>query len=352
MSLPPETAHNLAIWALKNNLIPEQDTYNSKYLKTELFGIKFRNPVGLSAGFDKNAECIENLNQQNFGFIETGTVTPIAQAGNPKPRIFRFKEQEAVVNRLGFNNKGLELYSQKLRQWKYKNSSQQKSVIGANIGKNKNSPNDSQDYLLGMHNVYALCDYITINISSPNTPGLRELQTKEFFDTLISDIVKEKKLLHKKFKIDVPILVKISPDENDETLSNIAETILKYKIDGVIISNTSIKVDVYNTEGFAEKKPEGGLSGKPIFDQSTDVLAKFYKLTKGKVPLIGVGGISSAEDAYKKIRSGASLIQAYTGFIYNGFTMVNEINRGLVKLLKKDKFKNISEAVGVDVKLK
>ncbi len=350
MKLSPETAHNLTIWALKNNMVPSQDIYNSKFLKTNVFGLNFKNPVGLAAGFDKNADCIYGLKDQNFGFVEVGTSTPVPQDGNPKPRIFRITDHEAVVNRLGFNNKGIEIFSQKLRQWKYDSTTQKSMIVGANVGKNKNSPNDSSDYLTAIKQIYNLCDYITVNISSPNTPGLRELQSKEHFDALIFDVVNEKKLLSKKYKIKVPILVKISPDENNETLQNIAEIVLKHKIDGVIVSNTSVTADMFNDEGFAEKKPEGGLSGKPIFDISTETLKKFYIYTKGKIPLIGVGGISNAEDAYKKIRNGASLVQAYTGFIYNGFGMVNEINKGLVKLLKKDKYKNISEAIGVDAK--
>lgn len=350
MALPAETAHGLAIWALKNNLIPAQDVYSKKSLKTKVFGLDFKNPVGLAAGFDKNGECINALKNQNFGFIEVGTATPIPQEGNPKPRIFRISQHNAIVNRLGFNNKGVEIFSQRLRQWKYNSLSAQDFIVGANIGKNKKSPNDSSDYLHAMQNIYSLSDYITINISSPNTPGLRELQNKEHFSKLISDITKKGKELEKKFKRKTPILVKISPDEDDKTLSDIAEIVIKYKISGVIISNTSIKTELYNDAGFAEKKPNGGLSGEPIFEPSTDTLRKFYKLTKGKIPLIGVGGISSAEDAYKKIRNGASLVQVYTGFIYHGFGLVNDINKGLVALLKKDKFKNISEAVGVDAK--
>lgn len=350
MSLPPEAAHNLTVWALKNNMVPAQEAYTSKSLKTKLFGLDFRNPVGISAGFDKNAECIVGLADQNFGFIELGTVTPVAQKGNPKPRIFRIKDHNAVINRLGFNNKGVELFSQRLRQWKYNSITLRDVIVGANIGKNKSSPNDSSDYIKAMKNVYGLCDYITINISSPNTPDLRKMQDKGHFERLISDITKKRRSLAKKFNITTPILVKISPDEDDQTLSDIAEIVLKYKIDGVIVSNTSVNMEIFDDLGFAEKKPNGGLSGPPIFDLSTKVLAKFYRLTKGKIPLIGVGGISSAEDAYKKIRNGASLVQAYTGFIYNGFGLVNEINEGLVKLLKKDKLKNISEAVGADVK--
>ena len=346
MSLPPEAAHNAAIFALKNGIAGEQKQYNSKYLKTNVFGLDFRNPVGIAAGFDKNAECIEGLQVQNLGFIEVGTVTPIAQSGNPKPRIFRFKNEEAIINRLGFNNKGLMLYSQRLRQWKYNSIIPKTSIIGANIGKNKKSKNDSSDYLTCMENVYGLCDYITVNISSPNTPGLRKMQGKEVLEELVKDVMEKRKDLAKKFSEKTPILIKISPDENDETLADIASICLKYKVDGVIISNTTVNKEGFNPDGFADKKPEGGLSGKPIFERSTIVLRNFYELTKGKIPLIGVGGVSSAEDAYVKIKAGASLVQVYSGFIYNGFGLANEINEGLVKLIKKDKYKNISEAVG------
>lgn len=348
--LPPEVAHNLSIWALKSNLIPAQRIYKHQKLEQKLFGLSFDNPVGLAAGFDKNAECIENLVEQNFGFLEFGTVTPVPQAGNDKPRIFRLKEYDAVINRMGFPNKGLELFSQKLRQWKYTGINSRKTIIGANIGKNKLTADISSDYISCMEKIYGLCDYITVNISSPNTPGLRELQKKDNLKQLLSDIKSKKKEISTKYKGNLPVLLKISPDESEESLADIADIVVKKKIDGVIISNTTINPELMNDVSSAGAVYTGGLSGRPVFGLSTEIIRKFYQMTEGKVPIIGVGGVFSAEDAYVKIKAGASLVQLYTGLVYKGFGLVNEINEGLVKLLVKDGFSNISEAVGRDVR--
>lgn len=345
-SLPPEFAHNLSIWALKNNLIPHQRIYKHQKLEQELFGLLFSNPVGLAAGFDKNAECIENLVGQNFGFLEFGTVTPVPQKGNEKPRIFRIKEQEAVINRMGFPNQGVESFIQKLRQWKYTYQNTRGAIVGANIGKNKSTEDIVADYVTCLEKVYGLCDYVTVNISSPNTPGLRELQKKDNLKELLTVLKAKRKEIKTKYKGSLPILLKISPDESDENLADIADVVLKKKINGVIISNTSIKHELLNKVGVSGSTYTGGLSGKPIFKHTTKVIEKFYKETEGKITIIGAGGIGSAKDAYKKIKAGASLVQAYTGLIYNGFGLVNEINCGLVDLLSKDGFNNISEAVG------
>jgi dihydroorotate dehydrogenase len=346
--LPPETAHNLSIKLLKYNLVPHQRIYLNKKLEQKIFDLNFKNPVGLAAGFDKNAECIQNLVGQNFGFLEFGTTTPLPQKGNTQPRIFRLKEYSAIVNKMGFPNLGVEVFCQKLRKWKYTGQNRNSAIIGVNIGKNKSTENFYEDYVKCLEKVYNLCDYITVNISSPNTPGLRNLQSKENLSKLLTELKKKRKEISTNNKGEIPILVKISPDENDETLQEIAEVILKKKIDGVIISNTSINYELIEDLGSFQKSLTGGISGKPIFDYSTEVLKKFYKLTEGKVPIIGVGGIFNAEDAYNKIKAGASLVQVYTGFIYKGFGLVNEINQGLVKLLERDGYKTISEAVGKD----
>ncbi len=347
--LPPELAHNIAVFVLSNDWLPYNQKFTDRKLETEIAGLKFRNPVGMAAGFDKNAECISGLMHQNFGFVEVGTVTPIPQKGNQKPRMFRFIKDEAVINRLGFNNKGIEIFSQKLRQWKYSKLGVNELIVGANIGKNKQSPNDASDYLKCFERVCGLCDYVTINISSPNTPGLRDIQKKETLELLVKQLSDRRNELANKLAITTPLFLKISPDETDEALSDIAEIALSGKIEGVILSNTTVNKD-HISEGFAEKHSQGGLSGKPLLDRSTLALRKFYKLTGGKVPLIGVGGISSAEDAYAKIRAGASLVQIYTALIYKGFSLVNQINKGLVQLLEKDGFMSIKEAVGADVK--
>jgi dihydroorotate dehydrogenase len=346
----PETAHNLAIWALSNNLLPKQEIYRNKLLINKVFGLEFQNPVGLAAGFDKNAKCLHALSDQNFGFVEVGTITPLSQEGNEKPRLFRMSDKEAVINRMGFNNDGVELFSQRLRQWKYAGFTKKELIVGANIGKNKNSPNDASDFLSCLERVYGLCDYVVINISSPNTPGLRELQKKENLESFLSEIKRRKLEIRTKYKGRLPLLVKISPDENDENLKDIAEVLVKKKINGVIISNTSVRKNLIYKEGYAENRITGGISGKPLFKLSTETIEKFYKYSGGKIPIIGVGGIFSAEDAYEKIKKGASLIQVYSAFVYKGLGLVNELNQGLVELLKKDGFEHISQAIGVDVK--
>ncbi len=319
-------------------------------LVNKVFGLEFSNPVGLAAGFDKNAKCLYALSDQNFGFVEVGTVTPVAQEGNEKPRLFRLKDKQAVINRMGFNNEGVELYSQRLRQWKYAGFSKKELIVGANIGKNKDSPNDASDFLKCLEKVYGLCDYVVVNISSPNTPGLRDLQKAEQLDEFLSQFNDHKLEIGNKYKGGLPMLIKISPDENDKNLQEIAQVLLKNNISGVIISNTSIKPAIIGKEGFAENKTMGGISGKPLFKHSNETLEKFYRYSEGKLPIIGVGGIFSAEDAYEKIRKGASLIQVYTGLIYKGFGLVNDINKGLAELLEKDGFEHISQAIGADVK--
>lgn len=351
LNLPAETSHNMAIWSMANNLLPKQEFYRNSALKQTLFGLEFANPVGMAAGLDKNARCLEALSNQNFGFAEVGTTTPAPQSGNPKPRLFRVKEDEAIVNRMGFNNEGVEIYSQRLRKWKYAGVGKCEMVVGANIGKNKDSKNDSSDYLTCFDKVYDLCDYITINISSPNTPNLRELQKRDSLDALLKDLNNRKKEFISKNKKNTPIVLKISPDENDENLADIAEVVINNNISAVIISNTSIKKSLIKKEGFAENKITGGISGKPLKKLSTETLEKFYKLSSGKVPIIGVGGISSAADAYEKICSGASLVQIYSAIIYQGFSLVNEINKGLVELLQADGFENITQAVGSKIRI-
>ena len=319
-------------------------------LVNKVFGLEFQNPVGLAAGFDKNAKCLYALSDQNFGFVEVGTVTPVGQPGNEKPRLFRVSDKKAIINRMGFNNDGVELFSQRLRQWKYAGFSKKELIVGANIGKNKDSANDASDFLKCLEKVYGLCDYVVINISSPNTPGLRDLQKADQLERFLTEFKARKLEIRTKYKGRLPVLIKISPDENDKNLKEIADVLVKKKVNGIIISNTSIKPGIIGKEGFAENKTVGGISGRPLFKHSNETLENFYRYSEGKIPIIGVGGIFTAKDAYEKIRRGASLVQIYTGLIYKGFGMVNEINKGLVELLEKDGFTHISEAIGVDVK--
>jgi dihydroorotate dehydrogenase len=330
--LPPEKAHRAAIAALQMGVAPKSH-FTHPALATELAGLKLPSPVGLAAGFDKNAEAVEGLQKAGFGFVEIGTVTPRAQPGNPAPRMFRLVEREAVINRLGFNNEGMDAAAMRLAANKHG------GVVGGNVGKNKDSEQALPDYVAAMRALYGYVDYITANISSPNTPGLRNLQAKEELQALVRGLHAARAELMQEFGFPKkPIFVKIAPDNDDAALIAIAQVALEETLDGLIVSNTTIQ---HNGE-------QGGLSGKPLFALSTEVLRKVAVMTKGQVPLIGVGGISSAEDAYAKIRAGASAVQLYTGLIYQGLGLVERINKGLVELLARDGFETIAQAVGVD----
>lgn len=338
--LSAEQAHSLAIAALKYGIVPPSSDPRSSIISQNLWKLHFPNPVGLAAGFDKNAEVYKPMLAQGFGFVETGTVTPLAQSGNDRPRIFRLPEDNAVINRLGFNNKGLDYYINQL-------SKREKSdgIVGANIGANKLSDDPINDYVIGLEKVLGLADYFTINISSPNTPGLRKLQGKEALDDLLSRLkaVREKSDLKRK----PPLILKIAPDLDGAECEDIADIILKHEMDGLIVSNTTLSRDNLTSD---LKEESGGLSGAPLFDLSTRILSEMYKLTEGKVPLIGVGGVSSGKEAYAKIKAGASLVQLYSALVYNGPGLATHINRELITLLKNDGFSNITEAIGIDHK--
>ena len=290
----------------------------SPKLTRKLFGLNFENPVGIAAGFDKNATHISEFEKFGFGFIEIGTVTPKPQDGNPKKRLFRLKEDSAIINRMGFNNDGVAKIKNRLNK-KYK------VLIGGNIGKNKITPNSQakNDYLICFKELYNYVDYFVINVSSPNTPGLRELQSKEFLNDLFIDLNK----LRSKEIIKKPILIKISPDLSNEKILEILEVIYTNNIDGIIATNTTI--DYPNLKS-KNKNETGGLSGDPLYDRSNKVISFISKKTNGKLPIIGVGGISTPEQAVKKIEAGAHLIQLYTGIIYEGPGIVRKINRTLL----------------------
>lgn len=326
--LDPETAHHLVLnlggffSVLKlNSLIKSIFSYEHESLKSRMFGIDFENPVGLAAGFDKDGMVPNFFSALGFGFIETGTVVPEPQSGNPKPRLFRRPNEKALVNRLGFNSKGMQNAAENLKKFAARNF-----VLGINIGKNKITPNENAaaDYNKGFETLAPLADYVAVNISSPNTPGLRELQNKELLKNLLSSLPKTK-----------PLLLKVAPDLSDNQLDDILSVAQETKISGLIATNTIAM-------------PDGGLSGKPLRSRATEVIGHIYKKTNGQMPIIGVGGIFSAQDAYEKVRAGASLIQIYTGMIYEGPGLVKKIKKGLVELLKRDGFSNISEAVGAD----
>lgn len=343
----PEVAHNLAINFLK--FCPKAATLfclnrDYKNLQTKLWNIDFTSPIGMAAGFDKNAEVALTLEKFGFGFVECGTVTPLAQIGNDRPRIFRLEKDAAIINRLGFNNLGAQNFEKNIEAILPKIS----VPLGINIGKNKDTEEALSDYLPLLEKFYQKASYITVNISSPNTKNLRDLQSENQLDLFLSEIVKKKNELQNLHKKHVPILLKVAPDLTLSEQEKIAATVLKNQIDGMIISNTTIDRDL-NLKS-ADVMQTGGLSGAPLFLKSNETLKNFYKFTGGKIPLIGVGGISSAEDAFEKIKCGASLVQIYSAFIYQGFGLVEKIKEDLSKKITADGFKNISQAVGISCK--
>jgi dihydroorotate dehydrogenase len=343
--LNPESAHNLAINFLK--YFPRFATIltcekNYPNLQNKLFDLDFTSPIGLSAGFDKNCEMALTLQKFGFGFIEVGTVTPKAQIGNEKPRIFRLTKDQALINRLGFNNLGSEIFLQNL----LKTKPHFNKILGVNIGKNKDTHDSAIDYLELMNKFYQHADYLTINISSPNTKNLRDLQNEKQLKEFLLAIDNQKKQLQITTNKNTPILLKIAPDLDIKQQQVIAEIVTNSHISGIVVSNTTIKRNFNIQSQYANEL--GGLSGKPLFDPSNEVLKNFYKFSNGKIPLIGVGGIFNAQDAYRKIRFGASLIQIYSAFIFEGFSLVEKIKKDLSKLLIKDGFKNIQQAIGID----
>ncbi len=333
-SLAPETAHNLTIRLLKSGLLPPRRAVDDAVLHTRVCGLELKSPLGLAAGFDKNAEVPDAMLGLGFGFVETGTVTPRPQPGNPRPRLFRLVEDEAVINRMGFNNQGLDATRARLQ---YRRDCHKGGIVGANVGANKDSEDPAQDYVTGLETLAGLADYFVVNISSPNTPGLRKLQGRQALDDLLSrvDAVKPG---------GAPLFVKIAPDLAPDERRDIAEIVLAHRIDGLVVSNTTItgRENLVSCHG----GQAGGLSGQPLFAHSTDVLADMYRLTGGRLPLIGVGGVASGQQAYEKIKAGASLVQLYSALIYHGPALVARINRELARCLKADGFTNISEAVG------
>ena len=339
---PAELSHSLTIKLLKLNIFTK-NLKDHVSLHQHLFGLDFNNPLGLAAGFDKNAEVVSPLLSLGFGFVEIGTVTPLPQIGNKKPRIFRLFEEQAVINHLGFNNRGVEYVKAKLSRLNLNNLSN--GVVGINIGKNLNTKNAIDDYCLCFEDLGKLAHYTTINVSSPNTPGLRDLQNRKNLEKLIKNL-QNRKETNTELK-SKPLLLKISPDLDDQQLRDIALISLANGIEGLIISNTTI--DRPNSLMSKAKNLSGGLSGKPLFKKSTRVLKKIYALTNGSIPIIGVGGISNGEDCYQKIKSGASLVQLYTALVFKGPKLINHIKRELIFCLKTDGFKNIKEAIGKDV---
>ncbi len=335
-NLDPEKAHDLAIKSLKYNFLPESlfKVENEEMLSMKLFGKELRNPIGLAAGFDKSAEVYNQILKLGFGFVEVGTVTPRKQFGNEKPRIFRLEEDKAMINRLGFNNDGSNIIKKRIE------NNIPDGLLGINIGPNKDTKNMTDDFISCAETFFPLGDYITINISSPNTEGLRDFHKSEMLKVLLKKIndIREKSEFNKSF------LLKISPDLQDEHIGDIISLITEYKINGVILTNTT---EANRDSLLSSKKNEiGGLSGAPLKNISNEIIKKFYKELKGKIPIIGVGGIDSGESAYEKISAGASAIQLYTGMIYKGPSIVKDIKKELIDILKEKNYRNISDAVG------
>jgi dihydroorotate dehydrogenase len=326
--LDPETAHLLSLQALRFGLAGRDRAPDDPSLAVAAFGRTLPNPIGLAAGFDKNGVAIDALGRLGFGFVEAGTVTPLPQPGNPRPRLFRLPEDRAAINRMGFNNAGIEALLPRLAR-----ADRSKIAVGANIGINKENAKPEVDYPALVKAVEAFADYITINISSPNTPGLRDLQSEERLAGILDAI-----------QTKTPLFVKIAPDLSDAGLDAVVETCLHRHVTGLIISNTTIARPATLKGGC--KSEAGGLSGAPLFEPSTQMLAKAYKLAAGKLMLIGVGGIFSAEDVFAKILAGASLVQLYTGFTYHGPALIPRLKSGLASLLAQNGFASVGQAVG------
>ena len=331
----PETAHGMSIAALKAGAVPACRIAPDPRLRQSVAGLDFVNPIGMAAGYDKNAEVPEALLKIGFGFTEIGTVTPKPQPGNPRPRIFRLVEDEGVINRLGFNNEGHDAAFARL------SAIRGNGMIGVNIGANKDSEDRIVDYVLGIRRFYSVARYFTANISSPNTPGLRDLQARESLAALLSAVLAARDGEAEKAGRKIPVFLKIAPDLTEEGLDDIAAEALSHALDGLIVSNTTL-----SREGLRDQrqaKEAGGLSGKPLFDKSTAVLAKMRKRVGPGLPIIGVGGVSSAETALEKIKAGADLVQLYSCMVYEGPGLPGTIVRGLSKLLDREQVRSIRD---------
>ena len=333
--LDAESAHGLSLAALRAMPMVASFRANDE-LSSRVAGLYFPSPVGLAPGYDKNAEIFAKAYGLGFGFVEVGTVTPRPQSGNPRPRLFRLVEDRAVINRMGFNNEGMEAAANRIEAVR---RNRRHGPLGINIGANKDSNDRIADYVLAMRRLAPLADYVTVNISSPNTPGLRALQDKASLDELLVRV-------REAAPDGLPLFLKLAPDLEPADIDDIAEVAIERKIDALIVSNTTISRPHLKSKLSGET---GGLSGAPLKALAQKRLADFRKATAGKLPLIGVGGIASAEDAYARIRAGASLVQLYSALVYEGPFLARRINHGLIELLRRDGFDNISQAIGVDV---
>ncbi|KAM8985628.1 dihydroorotate dehydrogenase (quinone), mitochondrial isoform 1-T1 [Ara ararauna] len=344
-ALPPEAAHGLALRFAALGLLPPARP-DGPALEVRVLGHRFCNPVGLAAGFDKHGEAMDGLYKMGFGFVEIGTVTPKPQEGNPRPRVFRLEEDEAVINRYGFNSHGHAAVERRLRarQDAQLRLTRVGMPLGINLGKNKSSTDAAADYVAGVQTLGPLADYLVVNVSSPNTPGLRDLQGKAQLQDLLTKVLAARDALPCAHK--PAVLVKISPDLTTQDKQDIASVVCELGVDGLIVSNTTVSRP--SSLQSRQRSEPGGLSGKPLRELSTQTIRDMYSLTRGQVPIIGVGGVSSGQDALEKIRAGASLVQMYTALVYHGPPVVRAVKQELEELLKEQGFRNVMEAVGAD----
>ncbi|TCT06565.1 quinone-dependent dihydroorotate dehydrogenase [Aquabacter spiritensis] len=341
--ISPETAHGLAVRALKLGLLPPPREPDDPLLATRLWGCDFPNPIGLAAGFDKHAEVVGALFGLGFGFVEAGSVTPLPQPGNPRPRLFRLDEDAAVINRFGFNSEGLAPFVARLERWR---ASGGRGIVGVNLGKNKQSTDAQADYATGIRATARLADYLVCNLSSPNTPGLRALQARAAMQDLVAHAIAVRNAAQPGSARPTPLLVKIAPDLDDAGLEDVAAVALASGIDGIIIGNTTLsRPPSLRSRHCGE---EGGLSGQPLYGLSTERLGALYRLVGRRIPLIGCGGVSSGADAYGKIRAGASLVQLYSALVFHGPGLVATVKRDLAARLAADGFRSLDDAVGID----
>jgi dihydroorotate dehydrogenase len=337
--LPREAAHELTLRALEADAGRffrgrAGERPDPPVLAQRLWGLDFANPVGLAAGYDKDGRVPDAMLRLGFGFVEIGTVTPRPQPGNPKPRLFRLERDQAIINRMGFNSGGLDAVCDRLSR------RARSGIVGVNLGKNRETEEAVEDYAEGIRRTAGCADYLVVNVSSPNTPGLRELQHRAMLKALLESLIR----VREETGCHVPLLVKIAPDLTFQESGDIAQVALESGIDGLIVSNTTVE----RPPGLVSRhaREAGGLSGRPLFAASNAILAEMYRLTQGRLPLIGVGGIASAEDAYAKIRAGASLVQLYTALVFAGPALISQIKAGIVSLLRRDGFASVAEAVG------
>lgn len=336
-ALEPERAHEVTLRALEAGVYPRGERDDPRLAQT-VWGLEFANPVGIAAGFDKDARVPDAILRSGFGFAEVGSVTPRPQTGNPRPRVFRLADDRALINRLGFNNEG---HAAALARLQRRSA---RGIVGVNIGANKDSADRIEDYVAGLEAFWGVAGYFTVNISSPNTPGLRDLQAPQELDTLLARLMEVRTRLAEQSGRTTPIAIKLAPDIADDDLPEIVERLVARSVDGIIVSNTTLRRDGLKSPVYADEA--GGLSGPPLFQRSTALLAKVYVLTEGRVPLVGVGGIDSGEAALAKIEAGASLIQLYTGLVYHGPDLVSSIKRALLTGIEAKAVKTIADLVG------